>query len=75
MDEEKIKAMYADIVDVLNKHNLKYEEELLCVTSLLGNIIGYGAVSMGFDDDKKNEFIDDVLDSVKKQIKGEIVEE
>lgn len=75
MDEEKIKAMYADVVDVLNKHNLKYEEDLMCATILLENIIRYGAESMGFDNEKTNCFIDDVLDSVGKQIKGENVEE
>ena len=67
MDEEKIKAMYTDVVDVLNKHNLKYEEDLMCATILLE--------SMDFDNEKANRFIDDVLDSVRKQIKGENVEE
>ena len=75
MDEEKIKAMYADVVDVLNKHNLRYEEDLMCSTILLENIIRYGAESMSFDDEKANRFIDDVLDSVRRQIKGEDVEE
>lgn len=75
MDEEKIKAMYADVVDVLNKHNLKYEEDLMCATILLENIIRYGAESMSFDDEKANRFIDDVLDSVRRQIKGENGEE
>jgi len=75
MDEDKIKAMYADVVDVLNKHNLKYEEDLMCATILLENIIRYGAESMSFDDEKANRFIDDVLDSVRRQIKGENGEE
>lgn len=75
MDAEKISAMYADVIDVFNRHDLKYEEDLLCVTLLLGNIIDYGARSMGLDDDKKNEFIDDVLDSVHSQMKGEKSEE
>ena len=75
MDEEKIKVMYADIVDVINKHDLKYEEDLMCATILLENIIRYGAECMDFDNEKANRFIDDVLDSVRKQIKGENVEE
>jgi hypothetical protein len=47
----------------------------MCATILLENIIRYGAESMSFDDEKANRFIDDVLDSVRRQIKGENGEE
>lgn len=75
MDEEKIKAMYADIVDVINKHDLKYEEDLMCATLLLISIVRDGARLMGLDDEKTENFIDDVIDSIRKQMKGENVEE
>lgn len=75
MDEEKIKAMYADIVDVINKHDLKYEEDLMCTTLLLISIVRDGARLMGLDDEKTENFIDDVIDSIRKQMKGENVEE
>lgn len=75
MDEEKIKAMYADIVDVINKHDLKYEEDLMCATLLLMSIVRDGARLMGLDEEKTENFIDDIIDSVRKQMKGENVEE
>lgn len=75
MDEEKIKAMYADIVDVINKHDLKYEEDLMCATLLLMSIVRDGARLMGLDEEKTENFIDDVIDSIRKQMKGEDVEE
>lgn len=75
MDEEKIKAMYADIVDVINKHDLKYEEDLMCATLLLISIVRDGARLMGLDDEKAEDFFNDVLDSIRKQMKGEDVEE
>lgn len=75
MDEEKIKAMYADIVDVINKHDLKYEEDLMCATLLLMSIVRDGARLMGLDDEKAEDFFNDVLDSIRKQMKGEDVEE
>lgn len=75
MDEEKIKAMYADIVDVINKHDLKYEEDLMCATLLLMSIVRDGARLMGLDEEKTESFIDDVIDSIRKQMKGENVEE
>lgn len=75
MDEEKIKKMYAEFIDVLNRNNLEYGEDLMCATLLLESVIRYGAQSMGLDDDKKNEFIDEVLDSVRSQMKGEKSEE
>lgn len=75
MDEEKIKAMYADIVDVINKHDLKYEEDLMCATLLLMSIVRDGARLMGLDEEKTENFIDDVIDSIRKQMKGENVEE
>lgn len=75
MDEEKIKAMYADIVDVINKHDLKYEEDLMCATLLLMSIVRDGARLMGLDEEKTENFIDDIIDSIRKQMKGENVEE
>lgn len=75
MDEEKIKAMYADIVDVINKHDLKYEEDLMCATLLLISIVRDGARLMGLDEEKTENFIDDIIDSIRKQMKGENVEE
>lgn len=75
MDEEKIKAMYADIVDVINKHDLKYEEDLMCATLLLMSIVRDGARLMGLNEEKTENFIDDVIDSIRKQMKGENVEE
>lgn len=75
MDEEKIKAMYADIVDVINKHDLKYEEDLMCATLLLMSIVRDGARLMGLDEEKTENFIDDIIDSIRKQMNGENVEE